>query len=191
MPLSDATMVSPAGLVIALKRSAALGLASLALLGCGGNPDDVSFDTTEGTAAGLSDCQCSYHDGTDDDWSLQITCTGANDTFDSVSFFIDPRVTGPRTAVGMIFIPSATAGSFAASGEGHADAVGAPTSAGAAQVIRPITGLEVHWPEQEACEVSHGCQIDSFHLLPGAVRAGEGACEDYYATLNGDLAGTP
>ncbi len=191
MPFFTATRVSLADLTTFLKCAAPLLLGSLALLGCGGNPEDVSFDTTEGTAAGLSDCQCAYYDGTDDDWNLQVTCTGASDTISSVSFFIDPRATGPKAGANLIFIPVATAGSYAAGATGHADPIGAPTDESKTKVIRTVSGLEFEWAEQDACEVSHGCLIDFFHLLPGAVRAGAGGCEDYYGTLNLDLAPTP
>lgn len=157
------------------------------LVGCGlGEPEDVDFDGAEGTGDGLSSCSCTYYDGTENDLALQVTCTSGNSTFESLSWFVDPHAT---TELGgsMIFISAIEPASYRAGAAGRLDPLSEPTDASETKVIRDVSGIEFRWDEQDACNVAQPCEIDSVHILAGAVHMGHGGCEDYYATQTKDL----
>ena len=151
--------------------------------GCGDVPEAVSFDHAEGTASGLSDCICQYYDGTNGDLDLGLTCVGSNDTFDSISMFGDPNAVTVEGAGQILFFPSGDNTDFRAGAANTLHPIGAVTNSSDTKVIREIDGIEFRWYEQDACDAARGCQFRQLHLLAGALHAGHGGCEDYYATL--------
>ncbi len=152
-------------------------------VGCSDVPESVSFDRAEGTASGLSDCICQYYDGTNGDLDLGLTCAGSNDTFDSISLFGDPNAVTVEGAGQILFFPRGDNTDFRAGAANTLHPLGAVTRASDTKVIRAIDGIEFRWDEQDACDSSRGCLVREFHLLAGALHAGHGGCEDYYATL--------
>jgi hypothetical protein len=158
----------------------------VALIGCDALPEDVSFDRTEGTGDGIDSCICAYYDGTENDLALEITCTSGNSTFDSLSLFVDPTAT-TEVSADLEFISAIQPASYRAGAAGRVDPLSEPTDASDTKVIRDVSGIEFRWAEQDACNVAQPCEIDSVHILGGAVHMGHGGCEDYYATLNKEL----
>jgi hypothetical protein len=148
---------------------------------CGEPPETVHFASAEGTGLGLSACTCEYYDGSEDDLNLELTCTGGNATFADASLFLDPRASVSPNGGPIIFSPKGIPANYAGGAAGQPGTLGEAKEV-EKRILRSITGVEFRWAEQDACEVVHGCQIDSFHLLPGALHAGSGACEDFYAT---------
>ncbi|MEO8846570.1 MAG: hypothetical protein ABI591_20095 [Kofleriaceae bacterium] len=156
----------------------------VALVGCGmGQPEDVDFDSSAGTGDGVSGCICAYYDGTDNDLALEVTCTSGNSTFNALSLFVDPHAT---TELGgkLIFGSAIEPANYSGGAVGRLDPLSDPTDASDTKVIREVSGIEFRWDEQDACNVAQPCEIDSVHILGGALHMGHGGCEDYYATLN-------
>ena len=153
------------------------------LSGCGdGLPEDVAFESAEGTGVGLSGCICTYYDGTDNDFAVQVTCSEGNATFAGLSLFVDPNAT-TELASDLEFISAIQPASYRAGAVGRLDPLSAPTDASDTKVIRDVSGIEFRWSEQDACNVAQPCEIDSVHILAGAIHMGHGGCEDYYATM--------
>jgi hypothetical protein len=149
---------------------------------CSSPPEAITFEHSDGTGAALGDCQCEYYDGTDNDWSLELTCTAGNSTLESISVFADPRNTMGEGPSKLILIPTTIPGSYACGGGATIQPVGMTTNASSTQVIRTIDGIDLRWAEQDCCSVDQPCELDSYHLRPGSITGGHGGCEDYYAT---------
>ena len=165
-----------------------LGLVVALLLGaCEDLPEAMSFDQSTGTGADLRDCVCSYHDGTDGDFSLQLSCTTGNDTITAISLFADPRNTSGPGDGRLIYIPTHVPANYAGGALATIDPIGPAHDPAAVKVIRSVSNISFVWAEQDDCNVAQPCEIDSFHLLAGSVSGGHGGCEDYYATIANEL----
>ncbi len=156
----------------------------LLLAGCA-EPGDVVFTASEGAGLGIGDCGCAYDDGSHGDLFLQFTCTRANQTLGSVSFFLDPSQVGESQGMTFIFEPDTVPGSFRGGGTGKFTSFGKATRAkpGQPTIIHSIEGVEVRWTAQDACDAASGCG-NRYHLEPGALAGGTGTCYDNWATID-------
>jgi hypothetical protein len=153
-----------------------------AIAACETPPETISFDHADGTGSGLGDCECSYHDGTDNDWSIQVSCTAGGTTLESVALFADPRNTMGEGAGSIQLIPQNNPAIYGGGAGATVSVIGDDNHADSKRVIRDLSSVSFRWADQVACNLAQPCEIDSYHLLPGSLTGGHGACEDYYAT---------
>ena len=159
----------------------------VALAACSTPEEAITFDHSDGTGNGLRDCTCSYHDGTDNDWSIEISCTTGDSALESLTMFADPRNTMGDGAGSLIMIPQNNPALYAGGATAIVAAIGEDNHASDTRVIRDLSTVSFRWADQVACNVAQPCEIDSYHLLPGSLSGGHGACEDYYATQRKEL----
>jgi hypothetical protein len=120
---------------------------------------------------------------TNGDLNLGLTCSGSNDTFETISLFGDPNAVSVESAGEILFFPRGDNSDYRAGAANTFHPIGAVTNASSTKVIRDIDGIEFRWDEQDACDSARGCVVRELHILAGALHAGHGSCEDYYATL--------
>ena len=154
----------------------------LTLSACSTPAETIVFDHADGTAVGLDGCTCQYYDGTNDDWSLQVSCNTGGDTLEALSLFADPRNTMGEGEGKLFLIPQHIPANYAAGAAATISAIGDDNHSDDKRVIRDLASVSFRWDDQVACNVAQPCTIDSYHLLPGSLTGGHGACEDYYAT---------
>jgi hypothetical protein len=158
------------------------------MFGCSDAPDAVSFDDSDGIASSVDDCDCSYDDGSHGDPSVQINCDGG--IFDNLSFYVESNVPAVDHGTQLLFGVSGEFGQFRGSGIGSFTSIGPQRRGdGPDQIVRSIEGIELQWDEQEACDAANGCAGDMFHLKAGALHAGSGGCEDFWATVDQETSG--
>lgn len=154
----------------------------LALFGCP-RADEIVFTASERAGRGLGECLCSYDDNSHGNGAVQVTCTGGNSTFSSVSFFFDPPYAGDiDQGVELIFQAPGRADSYPGGGLGR---VSAPGDAGMVgyRLIRPLGHIELSWPRQKVCSVVD-CS-SPYEFEEGALKNGSGGCDDFWANVGG------
>jgi len=96
--------------------------------------------------------------------------------------FADPRNTMGEGDGKLILIPQNNPANYVGGAAAFVAPIGADNHSSDTRVIRDLSNVSFRWADQIACNVAQPCEIDSYHLLPGSLSGGHGACEDYYAT---------
>ena len=98
------------------------------------------------------------------------------------TLFADPRNTMGEGAGKLALIPQHNPANYLGGAAATISAIGDDNHSDDKRVIRDLASVSFRWDDQIACNADQPCTIDSYHLLPGSLTAGHGACEDYYAT---------
>lgn len=154
----------------------------LTLVACSSPEETITFEHSDGTGTGLDECVCEYYDGTNADWSIEITCARGDDALESLTMFADPRNTMGEGAGQLDLIPQNIPANYAGGAVAIVAPIGDDNHSSDTRVIRDLSNVSFRWTDQVACNVAQPCEIDSYHLLPGSLSGGHGACEDFYAT---------
>jgi hypothetical protein len=157
-------------------------LVLLPVAACSSPEESITFDHSEGTGNELSGCTCTYYDGTDNDWSIEISCNTGHGELEALTMFADPRNTMGEGDGKLIMIPQNNPANYVGGAAAIVAPIGADNHSSDTRVIRDLSNVSFRWADQIACNVAQPCEIDSYHLLPGSLSGGHGACEDYYAT---------
>lgn len=147
------------------------------------DPDSVSLSKQTGPATSLGTCHCRYDDETHGDPAVQVTCATGGAEVEQMTLFWDPRLTGTQSVIIQFDHDTQP---FNATGVGTWGALGEKQRADPNLVVRSLTGAHVEWNAQETCHALYGCDGASYQLAAGSLNA-DGACEDFWATIDADL----
>lgn len=160
-------------------------LLALALAACNyASHDDVSFDSTTGTAGHITECHCLYHSGVYASADIELSCLSEGEIL-GITPFLTPGVQGMQSASNQVMT---TDDIYACGALGVYGTLGAARRESEA-IVRSIDGLDFSWPDQDCCSIANGCgpEFPPYHMLAGAMHSGAGQCEDYDAEVNDDL----